>query len=204
LGLQNGFVRENVAEASEAFEFLDGAAVHTLGLGLVAQEEGKAAGGVFVDVVEAFGEEIVAVLGHGDFVIPVDQFVADAHEGFALAGEGLIEEGGGDAFVEAFDAEEGLLGEGDALDGEEFLGVDGLIEGDGVFAEFGDLVDFFEADDGEGGGGESMFAGVEGGAGLAFGRAGSGGLGGVGAVGGELFIGYGLFGAWHGYLRFEL
>src|ERR1035438_7719781 len=42
----------------------------------------------------------------------------------------------------------------------------------------------FEADDGEGGGGESVFAGVLGGAGFAFGGAGSGGLGGVGSVGG--------------------
>jgi hypothetical protein len=100
-------------------------------------------------------------------VIVVDDIVADAHEGFAIAGEGLVEEGGADAFVEAFDAEEDLLGEGDALDGEEFLGVDGLVDGDGVFAEAGDLVDVFEADDGEGGGGESVFAGVEGGAGLA-------------------------------------
>src|SRR5450756_2587335 len=181
-----------MAEAFEALEFLDGAAVHSLGLGLVAQEEGKAAGGVFVDAVEAFGEEVVAVLGHGDFVIVVDKFVADGHEGFATAGEGLIEEGGADAFVEAFDAEEDLWGEGDALDGEELLGVDGLVDGDGVFAEFGDLVDVFEADDGEGGGGESMFAGVQGGAGLALGGAGSGGLGGVGAIGGELLIGYGL------------
>jgi hypothetical protein len=53
--------------------------------------------------------------------------------------------------VEALDAEEGLLGEGDALDGEELLGVDGLVDGDGIFAESGDLVEIFEADDGEGG-----------------------------------------------------
>src|ERR1035437_2786305 len=142
--------------------------------------------------MEAFGEEVVTVLGLGDFVIPVDERVADAHEGFAVTGEGLIEEGGGDAGMEAFDAEEGLLGEGDALDGEEFLGVDGLVDGDGVLAEVGDFVDVFEADDGEGGGGESVFTGVLGGAGFAFGGAGSGGLGGVGAIGGELLIGDGF------------
>src|ERR1035437_2401155 len=45
----------------------------------------------------------------------------------------------------------------------------GGVDGDGVFAEAGDLVDVFEADDGEGGGGESMFAGVQGGAGLGLG-----------------------------------
>jgi hypothetical protein len=85
--------------------------------------------------------------------------------------------------VEALDAEEGLLGEGDALDGEEFLGVDGLVDGDGVLAWAGDLVETLKADDGEGGGGESVFAGVLCGAGFAFGGAGSGGLGGVGSVG---------------------
>jgi hypothetical protein len=107
--------------------------------------------------------------------------------------------------VEAFDAEEGLLGEGDALDGEEFLGVDGLVDGDGVFAEAGDLVEFLEADDGEGGGGESVLAGVLGGAGFAFGGAGSSGLGGVGAVGGESLIGDWLLGGRHrSYLRSEL
>jgi hypothetical protein len=87
---------------AEAFE--------ALGLGLIAQEESKATGGVFVDAVEAFGQEVVTVLRHGDLVIVVDEFIADGHEGFALAGEGLIEEGGADAFVEAFDAEEDLLG----------------------------------------------------------------------------------------------
>jgi hypothetical protein len=151
----------------ETVEFLDGAAVEALGLGLVAEEEGKAVG-VFVEAVEAFGEEVVAVLGLGDFVIVVDEFGADAHQGAAVAVEGLIEEGGGQAGVEAFDAEEGLLGEGDALDGEELLGVDGLVDGDEVIAEAGDLVDFLEADDGESGGGESVFTGVLGGAGFAF------------------------------------
>ena len=75
------------------------------------------------------------------------------------------------------------MGEGDTLDGEELLGVDGLVDGDGVLAEAGDLVEIFEADDGEGGGGETVFAGVLGGTGFALGGAGSGGLGGVGPVG---------------------
>ena len=180
-----------MAEGFETVEILDGAAVEALGLGLIAEEEGKAVG-VFVEAVEAFGEEVVAVLGLGDFVIVVDELVGDAHQGAAVAVEGLIEEGGAKAVVEAFDAEEGLLGEGDALDGEELLGVDGLVDGDEVLAEAGDLVEVFEADDGEGGGGESVFAGVLGGAGFAFWGAGSGGLGGVGAVGGELFIGDGF------------
>src|ERR1039457_6852772 len=147
-----------MAEGFETLEFLDGAAVQALGLGLVAEEEGETVG-VFVEAVEAFGEEVVAVLGLGDFVIVVDEGLANAHQGAAVAVEGLVEEGGAQAGVEAFDAEEGLLGEGDTLDGEEFLGVDGLVDGDGVLAEAGDLVEIFEADDGEGGGGGAVFAG---------------------------------------------
>jgi hypothetical protein len=172
-----------VAEGFETLEFLDGAAVEALGLGLVAEEEGETVG-VFVEAVEAFGEQVVAVLDLGDLVIVVDERFANSHQGAAVAVEGLVEEGATQAGVEAFDAEEGLLGEGDTLDGEELLGVDGLVDGDEVLAEASDLVEIFEADDGEGGGGESVFAGVLGGAGFAFGGAGSGGLGGVGSVGG--------------------
>jgi len=171
-----------VAEGFETVEFLDGAAVEALGLGLIAEEEGKTVG-VFVEAVEAFGEEVIAVLGLGDLVIVVDERFANAHQGAAVAVEGLIEEGGAQAGVEAFDAEEGLLGEGDTLDGEELLGVDGLVDGDGVLAEACDLVEIFETDDGEGGGGESVFAGVLCGAGFALRGAWSGGLGGVGPVG---------------------
>ena len=133
--------------------------------------------------MEAFGEEEVTVLGFGDFVIPVDELGADAEEGPAFTVEGLIEAGGEDAGVEAIGAEDGLLGEGDALDSEELLGVDGQVAGDGVIAQAGDFVDLFEADDGEGGGGESVLAGVLSGAGFAFRGAGSGGLGGIGSVG---------------------
>ena len=129
-------------------------------------------------------EEVVAILRLGDFVIVVDELVGDAHQGAAVAVEGFIEESSAQAGVEALDAEEGLLGESNALDGEELLGVDGLVDGDSVLAEAGDLVEVFEADDGEGGGGEPVFAGVLSGAGFAFGGAGSGGLGGVGSVGG--------------------
>jgi hypothetical protein len=75
-------------------------------------------------------------------------------------------------------AQHRLLGE--ALEGEQFLGVDGLV-------------------DGEGGGGEAVRAGSEGEAGLAFGGAGrrvettlrAGAPGGVGSIGGELFFGDG-------------
>jgi hypothetical protein len=53
----------------------------------------------------------------------------------------------------------------------------------------GDLLEVFEADDGEGGSGEAVFAGILGGTKLAFRGAGAGGFAGVGAVGGELFRG---------------
>jgi hypothetical protein len=70
--------------------------------------------------------------------------------------------------------EESLLGEGEALDGEEFLRV-------------------FEADDG---GSEAVFAGILRGAGLTVRGAWPGGFGGVGAIGGALFPGDTMLGRW--------
>jgi len=64
-----------------------------------------------------------------------------------------------------------------------------VVEVHQVFLEMGDLIEVFEADDGEGGGGEAVFAGVLGRAELAFRGAGAGGTGSVGAIGGELFWG---------------
>src|ERR1039457_5197092 len=90
-------------------------------------------------------------------------------QGAAVAVDGLIEAGVGHAVVEAFDAEEGMLGEGNAFDGEELLGIDGPIDGDEVVAEAGDLVEFFEGDDGGGGGGGSVVTGGLGGGGGFFG-----------------------------------
>jgi hypothetical protein len=77
------------------------------------------------------------------------------------------------------------------LEGEQFLGIDGLIDGDEVGTEVSDFVDILEADDGEAGGGEAMLAGVLRGAGLACRRSWSGRTGGIGAVGGELLFGDG-------------
>jgi hypothetical protein len=148
--------------------------------------------------MEAFAEQEVAVLSAGDFDIAVaDEFRVHEDQGFAVGAEGLVEAGGEEAGLEALGAEEGLLGEGHALDGEEFLGVDGLIDGDEVGAEVGDLLEVFEADDGEAGGGKAVFAAILGGAGLTLGGAQSGGPGGIGPVGGELFFGDGFLGAWH-------
>jgi len=45
-----------------------------------------------------------------------------------------------------------------------------------------------------------MFAGILGGAGLAFSGARPGGVGGVGSIGGELHLGDGWFAAWHAFV----
>jgi hypothetical protein len=145
--------------------------------------------------MEAVVQQAVTVLGAGDFDIAVagDDRVHEA-DGFAAVVEGLVEAGGEETGFEAGAAEDGLLGEGGAFEGEEFLGVDGAVEGDEVVAEMGDFLKVFEANDGEGGGGEHVFAGILGRAGLAFGGAGSGGPGGVGAIGCEAFGGDGAMG----------
>src|SRR5438552_3182253 len=96
--------------------------------------------------------------------------------------EGHVETGGEDAGLEAGGAEHGLLRESHLLEGEQLLGVDGLVDGEEVVLETGDLIEFFEPDDGEGGGGEAVSAGILARAGLAFGSAGASALGGVGAV----------------------
>jgi hypothetical protein len=125
--------------------------------------------------MEAHAQQEVPVLRAGDFDIAIAgeilvHEVGDVGGGF----ESLIEAGGEEAGFEAGGAEDGLLGEGDALDGKEFLGVDGLVDGEEVLPEVVNFLEVFEADDGEGGGGESMLAGVLGGAGPARGRARSG------------------------------
>ncbi|MGA2271588.1 MAG: hypothetical protein ABSH44_24250 [Bryobacteraceae bacterium] len=141
--------------------------------------------------MEAFGEAVVAVLGAGDFDI-AGEFFVEQEKGAAAGVHGLVEAGGEEAGFEGGGAEEGLLGEGHAFEGEEFLRVDGLVDGDEVGLEVGDGLKVFEANDGEAGGGESVFAGVEGRAGFALGGAGAGRVSGVGAVGGELLVGNGV------------
>jgi hypothetical protein len=105
--------------------------------------------------------------------------------------EGDVKAVGEQAGLEAGSAEHRLLREGHALDGEQFLGVDRLVDGGEVGFKMGDFLEVFEPDDGEGGGGEAVRAGVAGGSGLAFGRARAGAFGGVGTIGGELFFGGG-------------
>jgi hypothetical protein len=161
-------------------------------LGLITESQGPTVG-LFHQAVESFAQRVVAVLGAGDFDIPLTGEFWDHEDHRAIAGvEGLVEAGGEEAGFEARAAEDSLLGEGEALDGEELLGVDGLVDGDEVGAE---IIEFFEADDGEGGGGEAVFAAVLCGVGLPLGGTGPGGLGGVGAIGGDLFFGDGFSGA---------
>jgi len=201
IGLGDGFVRQFFTEGFESLELLYGPAVVAFRLGLVAQQEGETVG-LAGHAMEAIAQQVVAVLGAGDFDIAIagDGGVHEA-DGFAAAIEGRVQAGGEVAGFEAGAAEDGVLGEGDALQGEELLGVDGLVDGDEVVAEAGDFLEVFEADDGEGRSGEDVFAGVLGRVGLALRGAGSGGFGGVGAVGGEALGG----GFWHsdGALRFE-
>jgi hypothetical protein len=196
-----------VAEGLEPVEFLNGAAIEALGLGLIAEKKGPTVG-LLGEAMEAFGEEEVAVLGAGDLDVAVAAELGIHGEEGLVAGdvEGLVEAVGEEAGFEAGGAAEGLLSDGHALQGEQFLGVDGLVDGDEVLLEIGDLLKVFEADDGVGGGGEAVAAGVLGGDGFALGGARAGGMGGVGAVGGERGGGDGTFGfggAWHGNLRFE-
>src|ERR1017187_7552853 len=140
--------------------------------------------------VEAFAEDEIAILGAGDFDVAIaGEFRGHQMHGLALGVEGFVGAGGEWAGFEAGGADEGLLAGGDALDGEEFLGVDGAVEVERILAELVDFVEVFEANDGEGVAGEAVFAGVEGGFHLTGGGTGAGGFLRVDAVGGDLFVG---------------
>jgi hypothetical protein len=177
-------------EGLQALEIFDGAAIEPFGLNLVAEEQGPGVGLLVAGhAVEAFGEGVVAVLGSRDFDIAIaDELLGHGDEELAGGVEGLVEAGGKEAGLEARDAEHGLLGQGDALDGEQLLRVDGLVDGHEIGAEVGDFLEFFETDDGEGGACEAVLTGVLGGAGLAFRSAGAGGVRRIGSIGSELFF----------------
>jgi hypothetical protein len=175
-----------------------------LGRGLIAQQEGKTV--VVADqAVEAIAQQVIEILGRGDFDIRCE-FLVHGEARLSVGVERFAEPVGEESGFEAGGAEDGLLGESDALQGEEFLGVDGAVGFDEVFAEVGDLIEVFEGPrghpDGEGGGGEAVFAGILGRTELALRGAGACGICGVGAIGGELFWGNGKR---HGNstLRFE-
>ena len=141
----------------EAFELLNRPTVVALRLGLVTEEEspGVALAG---DAAEAFGEGVVAVLSAGDLQV-ADQVFSHGDDGVAGAVEGFVQAGGEETRFQAGGAKEGVLGEGDAFEGEQFLRVDGVIDGYEVVPETGDGLQVFEANDGVVGGGESVAAG---------------------------------------------
>jgi hypothetical protein len=145
-----------VAESFEALELLHGSAKEAFRLGLIAEELREDIG-LAKQAAEALGQTVAAILGLGDLDV-LDHLVMEKDEGPAIGVEDLVEAGGIDA---AFDtgAEEGrLLGQGDAFDGEEFLGIGGLISGHEVGAEVVDGIEFLDADDREIGAFESVLA----------------------------------------------
>jgi hypothetical protein len=189
LGVGNGFVWEIVAGsfADEALELLDGAAVLPLDLGLVAEGDGPHAG-IADNSLEALGHGVVPVLSDVELFVRVEGGV-EAEDRGVIVVEDAVEAGDEHAGFEPPAADHHELADGDALDGEDLLGGLGVVVGEGVGAEVVELAVLLEAEHGDVGGGEAVFAGIEGGAGLALGGAGSGGLRGVGPVGSELFFG---------------
>jgi hypothetical protein len=139
------------------------------GLSLIAQEQRPSVIRLPGHALETVGQGVVAVLGAGDFDIAIARKLP-THGGYGspVVVEGEVEAVGEQAGFEAGGAEHRLLGEGHALDGEQFLGVDRLIDAGEIGFEMGDLLEIFEADDGEGGGDEAVRAGVAGGSSLAF------------------------------------
>ena len=201
LGVGNGFVRyfcQFGAEGLQAVEVFDGSAVEALGLGLVAEEEFPALG-MLGEVKEALGEGEVLFLGAGHLEVGIAVGRVEEIDGLGVAG--VVKAGGKHAAFEAGGAQQVELGDGDALDGAEFLGVDGAVDGDEVGAEFADVVEAFEDGDGEIGSSEAVFAGVLGRSGFAFGGARTGGAEGIGPVRGKL-LGRIFFG--HPGLRFSI
>lgn len=190
-GGRDGFVWQLAAECFEALELLDGTAVETLRLGLVTEEEGEGVG-LAAEAVEAEAEPIGTMLFGGDWDA-LGEIGRSEDAGLGGAYHGSVEAVGEEAGFESGHAQHGLLGEDDALDGEEFLGVDGLVGGDGVRAEVGDDFGVFEGDDGEAIGVEGVLAGILRGTGFAFGGAGAGGTVGIGAIGGKALRGERLF-----------
>jgi hypothetical protein len=115
-------------------------------LGLVAEEKfpGLGSGG---EVEETLGEGEVLFLRAAHQEIGVAEGAVEEVEGLDLAG--LVEAGGEESAFEAGGAEEVLLGDGDTPDGEEFLGIHGLVEGEEVGAEFDDIFETLKDGDGE-------------------------------------------------------
>jgi hypothetical protein len=79
---------------------------------------------------EAIGQHVVAVLGQGD-LDALGEILMERKSGRTIG----LKAGGEQAGFEARGAQHGLLAEGHLLKGEQFLGIDGLVDGDKVGAE---------------------------------------------------------------------
>jgi hypothetical protein len=193
-GRDRGFVgrvvREVGAEGFEVLEILNGAAMESFGLGLVAEKNGDDVG-LPVQAADTLAGPIGAGLLGGDFEVMGDVGVfEDIGLGGAL--HGFFEAVGEEAGLESGEPEDGEVGEGDTIDGEALLGSDGTEGGGGVGAEVGDELGVFNANDGILGGVEGGLAGVLGSAGFPFGRARAGGFLCIEAIGDAAFRGEGL------------
>ena len=136
------------------------------------------------------GKDVISVLLTGDLDVS-GEFLGEEDHLLVIRGKRFIQGVGEQAGLEARDPEQCLLSESDALDGEQLLGIDGPVVEDEIFLEASDLIEILEADDGERGGSEAVFAGIAGGAGLTLRRARAGGMPRVGPVSRELLFGNG-------------
>ena len=127
----------------------------------VIQRVGRPCGGVLAGHArKAVCKAIGSVLFDDLFGLDL-QFFMQRDEGVVVGErESPIERGGTEAGFEARDAEQVVLGEGDAFEGEGFLRVLRLIDGNEVGAETVDGVAVLDFDDSEGFAGEPVFAGV--------------------------------------------
>jgi hypothetical protein len=152
------FGRKLVAQLPEAVEIFDGAAVEAFRQSLEAKERGGDIGlsGVAIEVEHqpvGAGLVDVDVDAMGDLGTVEDVWVL-------MASHGRVEAVGEESGLESIETEHGVLREGDPFDGGAFLGVDGLVGGNGVGDEGGDADAVFDADDGERLGVEGRLAGV--------------------------------------------
>jgi len=109
--------------------------------------------------MESLGEGIVAVLFASDLDVAIArQFRRHGEDGLAGAIKDLVEARGEEPRFQTSGAEHGLLGQSDALDGEEFLSIDWLIDGNEVGLQVIDFIQVFETDNGEYGASEIVFA----------------------------------------------
>jgi hypothetical protein len=145
-----GSVRHLIAQGFEAIEILNGAAVLAFRLSAVAEHQADRIG-LLRDAAEAFGDAVIAVLSAGDFdIAAADHVGIHRDDGVVASVDDVVHGAREHAGIETRAPEHHLLGEGDALDRDEFLGVHRLIAGDGVGSEPVDFGEVFETHDGEG------------------------------------------------------